>query len=115
MSKWELIEKHWPMMSAQVKRRWSKLEDLDLSFIAGKEELLVRKLTDHYGLHHDDAQHQVFEWAKGLSEVDLAMPASPASPGYKPAPHPPAPLATPPTSLAVAHVSSFASDNIITK
>lgn len=112
MSKWELIEKHWPMMSAQVKRRWSKLEDLDLSLIAGKEELLVRKLTEHYGLHQDDAQHQVFEWAKGLSDVELTMPASPA---YKPAPHPSAPVATPPASHAVAPVSSFAADNIITK
>lgn len=104
MSKWEQIAKHWHMMAATVKGQWDKLTDADLSFIGGKQDLLVMKLQERYGLHQDDAAHQAFQWATNLPDSAITHSLSLASdrPTTEPGHALPPMLASAPTPATLA-------------
>ena len=59
---WTQLEGQWHQLAGQVKSRWGKLTDDDLTNVAGKKEHLVGKLQQHYGILKDDAEKQVDEW-----------------------------------------------------
>jgi len=64
---WTQIEGKWKRLSGQAKSEWAKLTDDDLALVAGKRELLVGKIQEHYGVVKDDAEKQIDLWIATLS------------------------------------------------
>lgn len=58
---WEQIKGNWEQAKGEVKTRWGKLTDDDLTTIAGERDKLVGRLQELYGLTKDEAQRQVDE------------------------------------------------------
>jgi uncharacterized protein YjbJ (UPF0337 family) len=63
---WERIEGNWKQFTGRVKAKWGKLTEDDLTVINGKEEQLVGRIQERYGIAKDEAQKQVNSWARDL-------------------------------------------------
>jgi uncharacterized protein YjbJ (UPF0337 family) len=46
---WELIQGKWQEYKGQVKQRWNKLTDQDLTVINGRREVLAGKILERSG------------------------------------------------------------------
>jgi uncharacterized protein YjbJ (UPF0337 family) len=83
---WNQIESQWTQITGHVKSKWPKLTDTDILKIAGKQEQLVDKVQERYGVLKMEAEKQVHDWstkfspthAKGDAKND-AKPAAKAS------------------------------------
>ena len=49
-------------MTGKVKEQWGKLTDDDLTVIGGKQDQLVGRLQERYGIAKDEAERQVNSW-----------------------------------------------------
>ncbi|MBB6093868.1 uncharacterized protein YjbJ (UPF0337 family) [Povalibacter uvarum] len=56
---WTLAENHWPQFKGRVRARWIKLEDEQLSAIAGKRAELLKVLQSTYGISRSDAEREI--------------------------------------------------------
>ena len=61
---WDQIKGNWKQAKGDVKARWGKLTDDDLTWIDGERERLVGKLQERYGISKEQAQAQVDEERK---------------------------------------------------
>jgi uncharacterized protein YjbJ (UPF0337 family) len=52
---WQQVEGNWRQFVGEVKQRWGKLTDSDLSECEGNREKLVGKLQELYGMTADQA------------------------------------------------------------
>jgi len=58
---WDQIKGSWEQTKGEIKTRWGKLTDDDLTVIAGERDKLVGRLQELYGLSKEEAQRQVDE------------------------------------------------------
>ena len=63
---WHRVEGNWKQFSGQVKEKWGKLTDDDLTVINGKQEQLVGRIQERYGIAKDEAEKQVNSWTQRL-------------------------------------------------
>ena len=56
------MEGKWKQFKGSVKEKWGKLTDDDLDVIAGKQDQLVGKIQERYGISREEAAKQVKEW-----------------------------------------------------
>jgi uncharacterized protein YjbJ (UPF0337 family) len=66
---WDSIEGNWHQVKGRIKAQWNKLTDDHLETISGKREHLVGKVAECYGIHNDEAEHQVSDWESRNSDV----------------------------------------------
>lgn len=59
---WDQIEGQWKQFKGEVKAKWGKLTDDDLTAISGRKDQLVGRIQERYGIQKDDAERQVQEW-----------------------------------------------------
>ncbi len=59
---WEQVKGKWKQMKGSVKKRWGKLTDDDLEFVAGKRDELVGRIQERYGISKEEAQDQIDNW-----------------------------------------------------
>ncbi len=64
---WEHIQRNWTQFKARAKEQWSKLGDAQLEAIAGRRDLLVRRIRDAYGISSEDAEKQLVAWQRSLA------------------------------------------------
>jgi uncharacterized protein YjbJ (UPF0337 family) len=64
---WTRVERKWNKFAGEAKAEWDKLTDDDLKYVAGKKDVLVDKLKQHYGIVKEDAEGQVDAWLAKLS------------------------------------------------
>ena len=50
---WNRVEGNWKQVKGQVKEKWGKLTDDDLTAINGKREQLEGKIQERYGIAKD--------------------------------------------------------------
>jgi uncharacterized protein YjbJ (UPF0337 family) len=67
---WDQIEGKWKQYSGKLKEKWGKLTDDDLTAISGKRDQLVGRLQERYGMAKDQAEKQIDEFTRSLSESD---------------------------------------------
>jgi uncharacterized protein YjbJ (UPF0337 family) len=67
---WDQLEGKWKQYSGKLKEKWGKLTDDDLTTINGKRDQLVGKLQERYGMAKDQAESQIDEFTRRLSDVD---------------------------------------------
>ncbi|MCU0705585.1 MAG: CsbD family protein [Fimbriiglobus sp.] len=63
---WDQIEGGWKQFMGQVKQRWGKLTDDDLTTIAGKRDQLAGKLQQEYGYTKERAERELDEFARDV-------------------------------------------------
>jgi uncharacterized protein YjbJ (UPF0337 family) len=59
---WDRIQGEWKQVTGQIKSKWAKLTDEDLTSISAKKDKLVGKIQERYGILRDEAERQVDEW-----------------------------------------------------
>jgi uncharacterized protein YjbJ (UPF0337 family) len=59
---WNRVEGNWKQVKGQVKEKWGKLTDDDLTAINGKREQLEGKIQERYGIARDQARKDVDDW-----------------------------------------------------
>lgn len=59
---WDQIEGKWKQAKGAIKQKWGKLTDDDLEVINGKQDVLVGKIQERYGITRDEAQRQIDAW-----------------------------------------------------
>lgn len=63
---WDRVTGEWKQFRGQVKEKWGKLTDDDLTTIAGKREQLAGLLQERYGYAKDQAEMEIDQFAKAL-------------------------------------------------
>ena len=53
------MERNWKQFKGAVRQKWDKLSDVDLDEIKGKEEQLVGKIQEKYGLAKLEAEKEI--------------------------------------------------------
>jgi uncharacterized protein YjbJ (UPF0337 family) len=61
---WDQVEGKWKQLKGSAKEKWGKLTDDDLDVIAGRQDKLVGKLQERYGIAKDEAEKQSDAWIK---------------------------------------------------
>lgn len=56
---WDQIEGNWKQFKGQVRQRWGKLTDQDLTVVEGKREQLVGKIQERYGIAKEEAEKEL--------------------------------------------------------
>jgi uncharacterized protein YjbJ (UPF0337 family) len=56
---WDTVEGNWKELKGKIRSKWAKLTDDDLENIAGKKDVLLGRLQQHYGFKKDEAEQQV--------------------------------------------------------
>jgi len=63
---WDVIEGKWDEFKGQVKSKWAKLTDDDITNLKGKRDMLSGALQSRYGVMKDDAERQIDDWLARL-------------------------------------------------
>ena len=63
---WDRVSGNWKQFKGQVKQKWAKLTDDDLTFIDGKREQLLGRVQERYGIAKDEAEKQLNDWEKNI-------------------------------------------------
>jgi uncharacterized protein YjbJ (UPF0337 family) len=63
---WDTISGNWREAKGKLRAKWGKLTDDDLEAIAGKRDVLVGRLQQHYGRKKDDAERDVDQFLQGI-------------------------------------------------
>jgi uncharacterized protein YjbJ (UPF0337 family) len=58
------FEGKWKQLKGQVKQRWGKLTDDDVTALSGKKDEFVGKIQERYGITRDQAEREADEWAR---------------------------------------------------
>jgi len=58
---WEQIRGNWDQAKGELKSRWGKLTDDDLTRIAGERDKLVGRIEELYGISKEEAERRVDE------------------------------------------------------
>jgi uncharacterized protein YjbJ (UPF0337 family) len=63
---WDQIKGNWKNFKGQIKERWGKLTDDDLTAIEGKRDQLAGKLQERYGYAKEQAERELDDFARAL-------------------------------------------------
>jgi uncharacterized protein YjbJ (UPF0337 family) len=63
---WDQIGGKWQQFKGQVKEKWGKLTDDDLTVVAGKRDQIAGKLQERYGYGKERAEKELDEFAQSL-------------------------------------------------
>ncbi len=64
----DIIKSQWKQLKGEVKQKWAKLTDDDLTLIEGKRDVLEGKIQERYGLAKDKAEAEVRDFEQRLSK-----------------------------------------------
>jgi len=67
---WDQVEGKWKQMRGSIKQQWGKLTDNDLDVIAGKQDQLVGKIQERYGVSKEEASKQIHDWTNSMNDTD---------------------------------------------
>ncbi len=63
---WDHIAGNWKNFMGQVKQKWGKLTDDELTVAAGRRDEVAGLLQKHYGIAKEQAEKDADEFAKML-------------------------------------------------
>lgn len=63
---WDQIQGNWKQVTGQVREKWGRLTDSDLTVIAGRREQLAGLLQERYGYAKEKAEQELDEFMQAL-------------------------------------------------
>ncbi len=64
---WDVIQGKWKQLTGDVKAKWGKLTDDDLTVIGGKKDKLVGTIQERYGYAKDRAEKEVDDFIRSCN------------------------------------------------
>jgi uncharacterized protein YjbJ (UPF0337 family) len=61
---WERISGNWTQWKGRIQERWGRLTDDHLDVIAGRREMLARRIEEIYGLSREETERQLRNWER---------------------------------------------------
>jgi len=58
----EILKGRWNQLKGDIRSRWGKLTDDDLTHIQGEAEKMIGKLQERYGYKRDQAEKELNEF-----------------------------------------------------
>jgi uncharacterized protein YjbJ (UPF0337 family) len=71
---WEQIQGKWQEYRGQIKQRWGKLTDNDLTLIQGNRDVLAGKLLTAYGKTKEQAEKEIAAFEASCTSCGTAKP-----------------------------------------
>ncbi len=68
----EQVEGNWKQMVGQIKQKWGRLTDDDITEANGQTDILAGKLQERYGIAKEEAEKQLNEFLKANNRVRTA-------------------------------------------
>ena len=65
---WDRIQGNWKLVTGQAREQWGKLTEDDFDVVAGRRDQLAGKIQERYGVAKEDAEKQVTEWQRKVSD-----------------------------------------------
>jgi uncharacterized protein YjbJ (UPF0337 family) len=62
------LEGKWKQVKGQVREKWGKLTDDDMTVIGGRQEQLIGRVQERYGIAKEEATTQVNAFMKSLND-----------------------------------------------
>lgn len=62
----DIIAGNWKQLVGKAKVQWGKLTDDDLALIEGRQDHLVGRIQERYGIAREEAERQVKAWRARL-------------------------------------------------
>jgi len=62
---WDQVKGNWQQFTGQIREKWGKLTDDDLTQAAGKKDQLVGRIQERYGLAKEEAEKEFDQWCSG--------------------------------------------------
>ena len=59
---WNRVQGSWKQLEGNLKAKWGKLTDNDLTVINGSREELEGKIQQRYGIARDQARKEIDDW-----------------------------------------------------
>lgn len=53
---------NWKQLRGKLKEQWGRLTDDDLDVIGGRQEQLVGKIQERYGMAREEAERAIRDW-----------------------------------------------------
>ena len=72
---WNRVEGNWKQVKGQIKEKWGKLTDDDLSVINGRRDQLEGKIQERYGLAKDHIRRMLMTGTAVKSGTNVLSPA----------------------------------------
>jgi uncharacterized protein YjbJ (UPF0337 family) len=69
----------WKQIKGAAKEQWGKLTDDDLDVIDGKQEKLVGRLQERYGITKEAADEQIKQWSSRMRDTEVETDDVPVS------------------------------------
>jgi len=66
---WSQFEGRWNDVKGQVKERWGRLSDDDLTRVEGKRDRLVGLIQQKYGIAREKAEDEINDWATAAQGI----------------------------------------------
>ena len=71
---WDRIEGNWKQLRGKALAQWGKLTDDELDTINGRREALSGRIQELYGISKDEAEEQIENFARLVSEHEPKRP-----------------------------------------
>ena len=78
-AKTDILQGKWLELKGQVKQKWGKLTDDDMTKLTGKQEELVGVLQQRYGYAKEKAETEINNWLRDHDK----QPTTPTPPPTK--------------------------------
>lgn len=65
---WDQIEGKWDQLRGSARERWGELTDDDVQRAKGDREQLVGIIQERYGKAREEAEREVSDWQRSLSD-----------------------------------------------
>ncbi|MCU1236523.1 MAG: CsbD family protein [Candidatus Solibacter sp.] len=75
---WDQLEGKWTQLKGIAKKKWGKLTDDDLDYIAGSRDRFIGRLQERYGMAKEEAQKQADEWLAAHPQTEPRLDPSKA-------------------------------------
>ncbi|EMI47104.1 CsbD-like protein [Rhodopirellula sp. SWK7] len=56
---WRQVKQQWPLVQAEVKRTWGRIDEADLVMIGGERDPFARILAQRYSYKAEDAERKL--------------------------------------------------------
>ena len=64
---WDQVKGSWKQLQGQLKSKWGKLTDDDLTVVEGKRDQLAGVLQEKYGMAKEQAEKELDSFIKSMN------------------------------------------------
>ncbi|WP_208300003.1 general stress protein CsbD [Aquabacterium sp. A08] len=75
---WNLMQGNWAHIAARAQERWGRLIDDDVRPVPNQREWLLERIQMRYGVLQDEAERQILNWERRVTEAWFRRPVASA-------------------------------------